>query len=65
MVPVWQVQQLQGHWHFVERYRQLNAGANPKGALIKALACNSADDLGNPGPDFYLWFWHAPMHAKQ
>ncbi len=39
-----------------ERYRQLNAGANPKGALIKALACNSADDLGNPGPDFTYGF---------
>ena len=37
-----------------ERYRQLHGGANPSGALIKALACNGADDMGNPGPDF-LW----------
>jgi hypothetical protein len=37
-----------------ERYRQLHGGANPTGALIKALACNGADDMGNPGPDF-LW----------
>lgn len=35
-----------------ERYRQLHAGANPDAALVKALVCNSADDLGNPGPDY-------------
>ena len=39
-----------------ERYRQLHAGANPPAALIKAVACNSADDLGNPGPDFTFGF---------
>lgn len=37
-----------------ERYRQLHGGANPSAALIKALACNGADDMGNEGPD-YLW----------
>lgn len=37
-----------------ERYRQLNAGANPNAGLIKALACNGADDMGNFGPD-YTW----------
>ncbi|MGN6418370.1 MAG: S8 family serine peptidase [Pseudobacter sp.] len=37
-----------------ERYRQLHGGANPSAALIKALACNGADDMGNAGPD-YLW----------
>lgn len=36
-----------------ERYRQLH-GANPTAALIKAVACNSADDMGTDGPDF-LW----------
>lgn len=39
-----------------ERYRQLHGGANPTGALIKAVACNTADDLGNPGPDFSFGF---------
>ena len=36
----------------VQRYRQLNAGANPKNVLLKALLCNGADDRGNAGPDF-------------
>lgn len=39
-----------------ERFRQLNGGADPQGALIKAIACNTADDLGNPGPDFKFGF---------
>ncbi|MBL0356140.1 MAG: S8 family serine peptidase [Chitinophagaceae bacterium] len=39
-----------------ERYRQKNAGADPKSALIKALACNTAEDLGNAGPDFTYGF---------
>ena len=39
-----------------ERYRQLHAGANAKGALVKALLCNNAEDLGNPGPDFKFGF---------
>ncbi len=40
----------------VERYRQLHAGADPLGALLKAVACNSAEDLGKPGPDFTFGF---------
>lgn len=39
-----------------ERYRQLNGGATPKAALLKALMCNTAEDLGNPGPDFTFGF---------
>ncbi|MBS1933176.1 MAG: S8 family serine peptidase [Bacteroidetes bacterium] len=39
-----------------ERYRQLHGGSDPSGALIKAIACNSADDMGNPGPDFQFGF---------
>jgi hypothetical protein len=39
-----------------QRYRQLNSGKNPSGALIKAVVCNSADDEGNPGPDFQYGF---------
>ncbi len=40
----------------VEKYRLENGGENPKGALVKAIACNTADDLGNPGPDFIHGF---------
>lgn len=36
-----------------ERYRQLY-GATPKASLIKALMCNTAEDMGNKGPD-YTW----------
>ncbi len=40
----------------VEKYRLENNGENPDGALLKAVACNTADDLGNPGPDFIYGF---------
>lgn len=36
----------------VERYRQLNAGAEPISALIKNTVLNTAQDLGNIGPDY-------------
>ncbi len=39
-----------------QRYRQLNGGADPTAALIKAVVCNSATDLGNPGPDYTYGF---------
>ncbi len=39
-----------------ERYRQLNNDEIPSGALMKAIACNTADDLGNPGPDYSYGF---------
>ena len=39
-----------------ERYKQLNAGANPTSALIKAVVCNTAEDLGNTGPDYTFGF---------
>ena len=49
-----------------ERYRQLNGNANPKSALIKALLCNSADEIGNPGPDFSYGFgWMNAEKAVQ
>jgi hypothetical protein len=38
-----------------ERYRQLH-GTNPKAALLKALMCNTAEDLGNAGPDYTYGF---------
>ncbi|MES2849040.1 MAG: S8 family serine peptidase, partial [Bacteroidota bacterium] len=39
-----------------ERYRQTHAGANPKSDLVKAVACNTAEDLGNAGPDYTYGF---------
>ncbi|MDP9230435.1 MAG: S8 family serine peptidase, partial [Bacteroidota bacterium] len=39
-----------------QRYRQLNSGANPKSALMKALICNGGRDLGNNGPDYSYGF---------
>jgi hypothetical protein len=39
-----------------ERYRQLNGGALPKASLLKALMCNTAEDLGRSGPDYIYGF---------
>ena len=39
-----------------EQYRKLNSGAVPQAALIKAVLCNAAEDLGRPGPDFTYGF---------
>lgn len=39
-----------------ERYRQLHGGNNPTSALIKAVACNGAVDMGNAGPDYTYGF---------
>jgi hypothetical protein len=39
-----------------EKYRLMNAGANPPNGLMKALVCNSGDDWGNPGPDYIHGF---------
>ncbi len=39
-----------------EAYRKKNTGANPKASLMKALACNTAEDLGNAGPDYTFGF---------
>lgn len=39
-----------------EAYRNLNVGADPDGGLMKAILINTADDFGNPGPDYtYGW----------
>lgn len=39
-----------------QAYREFNAGNLPKAGLMKAILLNTADDLGNPGPDFsYGW----------
>ncbi|MEO6489004.1 MAG: S8 family serine peptidase [Ferruginibacter sp.] len=39
-----------------EDYRKTHAGANAKAALLKALMCNTSEDLGNPGPDYTFGF---------
>lgn len=36
----------------VQRYKQLNSNTVPPSTLIKNAAMNSAQDLGNPGPDY-------------
>ncbi|GGA86932.1 S8 family serine peptidase [Puia dinghuensis] len=38
-----------------ERYRQLY-GSDAPAPLLKALVCNTATDLGNPGPDFVFGY---------
>ncbi|MBE0637460.1 MAG: S8 family serine peptidase [Bacteroidales bacterium] len=39
-----------------QAHRELNGGADPTGGMMKALVMNTADDLGNPGPDFRYGF---------
>ncbi|HRH67059.1 MAG TPA: S8 family serine peptidase, partial [Bacteroidia bacterium] len=39
-----------------QAYREISGNANPESPLIKAVLLNSAEDIGNPGPDFtYGW----------
>ena len=35
-----------------EAYKSINSGDYPKSGLMKAIVMNSADDVGNDGPDF-------------
>jgi len=35
-----------------DAYQDINAGAIPDAGLMKGIVLNTADDLGNPGPDF-------------
>lgn len=39
-----------------QRYKQLNANVLPPSALIKNIVCNTAQDLGNTGPDYRFGF---------
>jgi hypothetical protein len=39
-----------------QAYHIFNDDADPQGGLMKAIIMNSADDLGNPGPDFRFGF---------
>ena len=40
----------------VQQYKQLNSNNLPPSSLIKNIICNSAADLGNPGPDYRFGF---------
>jgi hypothetical protein len=40
----------------IHAYRDLNSGNDPKLGLLKGVAMNTADDLGNIGPD-YIYGW--------
>lgn len=41
---------------FLQRYKEMHPGETPLGSTVKAAFCNSADDLGNKGPDFRYGF---------
>lgn len=47
----------------MQAYRANNAGADPYSALMKALLMNTADDLGNKGPDFK--FGYGRINARR
>ena len=44
-----------------QRFRQLNSGQDPDGALIKAVTCNTADDVGNANVDYRHGFGRINM----
>ena len=39
-----------------ERFKQLNSNKKPLNHTLKAIVCNTADDLGNAGPDYAFGF---------
>lgn len=39
-----------------QAYRELNSGLDPESPLIKAVLLNTAEDIGNPGPDYSYGF---------
>lgn len=39
-----------------QSYRATHSGSDPYSGLMKALVMNTADDLGNPGPDYSFGF---------
>ncbi|MEQ1745364.1 MAG: S8 family serine peptidase [Saprospiraceae bacterium] len=41
-----------------QAYRETNNGNQPDAALLKAAMLNTANDLGNPGPDFQFGWGH-------
>ena len=50
----------------IQAYRELNNGNDPMAGLLKAIMLNTAEDLGNPGPDFkHGWGRLNAMRAVQ
>lgn len=47
----------------VQAYKELNGGVTPTSALVKGALLNTADDLGNAGPDFK--FGWGRMNARK
>jgi len=43
-------------------YRVLNGGSDPNSGLIKACMLNTAEDLGNPGPDYSFGWGRVNAH---
>jgi hypothetical protein len=43
-------------------YRELNGGSDPNSGLIKACMLNTAEDLGNPGPDYSFGWGRVNAH---
>jgi subtilisin family serine protease len=46
-----------------QAYKSMHGGENPPSALIKAAVLNTADDIGNPGPDFR--FGYGRINARR
>ena len=41
-----------------QAYKEMHGGTQPEAALLKATLLNTANDLGNPGPDFKFGWGH-------
>ena len=41
-----------------QAYREINGGSDPESALLKAALMNTANDMGNPGPDYIFGYGH-------
>ena len=39
-----------------QRYKETHQGARPLSSLMRAIACNTAKDFGNPGPDYQFGY---------
>jgi hypothetical protein len=46
-----------------EQWKRFTGGANPSGQMLKAVLLATADDLGNPGPDYSYGFGFANAKA--
>lgn len=40
----------------IQRFHQLYGSGTPYSMILKALVCNTANDMGNPGPDYMYGF---------